>query len=295
MNLASHIAKLLLTHDCVIIPHLGGFVANCELAKIVRKRNALMPAARQIGFNTNLTHNDGLLAQSYMKERNCNFGTAEMLINKEIDDIFSRLKENNQVEFGEIGTLSLNENGALLFEPNKSFSAAPQYYGLDELPFSPKHAVHETPFAQFMKYAAVITVAVLMLLPINTFDTRINTASLLPPTIDWNAKNIAEEQPAEIAEEDTVINVTEETAVAAQSTETYHVIIASFATERKANQYLQEIANYSFQNIRIVHCQNRYRVAVESFSDNADAAVFRDEFVAEYPDLGGAWIFEEKI
>jgi len=296
MKLAEHTAKLLLVHDCVIIPNFGGFVAYHEPAKLLR--NVLLPAKREIGFNAKLTHNDGLLAEAYMKERNCSFDFAERLIHSELDDFSRLLKENNRAVFGEIGTLTY-ENNSLTFEPNKDY-VAPQYFGLDDFHFYPKYVVRETAFARFMKYAAVIAAAVMMLLPSN-FDTRQNEASLLP--VDWNKKIFETETPqntfdietADISEVETIVSLPEETEKIMQPIENYHVIIASFATERQAERYLREVANYNFADMHIVKCEGRCRIAVQSFAENVDAEAFRDDFIGKYPDFSATWIFKEKI
>ena len=293
MKLSEHIAKLLLAHDCVIIPNFGGFVAYHEPAKL--KHNVLLPAKREIGFNAKLTHNDGLLAQAYMQERNCTFEFAERQINSELNELLHLLKANSRAVFGEIGILTLNETNVLSFEPNKDFDAAPQYYGLDDFCFYPKYVVREAPFARFMKYAAVVAVALLTLTPSN-FDTQQNAASMLP--IDWKRHLPDISQPTE----DTLYNVapadiSETEAVlpeVVEITENYHVIIASFVTERQAKRFLKEVESYDFSDIHIVKCEGRCRIAVQSFAENDDAEVFRTGFIGKYPDFGEAWVFEEK-
>ncbi|MGM0376598.1 MAG: SPOR domain-containing protein, partial [Bacteroidota bacterium] len=58
-----HISDLLYVHDCVIVPGLGGFVANHKPAVVVEERNLFRPPSKEIGFNRSLSHNDGLLAK----------------------------------------------------------------------------------------------------------------------------------------------------------------------------------------------------------------------------------------
>ena len=66
IELARHIEILLLENDCVIIPDFGGFIAHYQPARYIKEENLYLPPVRTIGFNPQLTINDGLLAQSYM-------------------------------------------------------------------------------------------------------------------------------------------------------------------------------------------------------------------------------------
>ena len=67
IELSRHIESLLLVHNCVIVPNLGGFVAqNCP-ARYVKEEQLFLPPYRNIAFNPSLQMNDGLLAQSYMQ------------------------------------------------------------------------------------------------------------------------------------------------------------------------------------------------------------------------------------
>ena len=66
INLARHIEILLLEHDCVVIPGIGGFITNAEEARFLEQEWQMMPPYRTVRFNQALKSNDGLLVQSYM-------------------------------------------------------------------------------------------------------------------------------------------------------------------------------------------------------------------------------------
>lgn len=68
INLDKYIRELLLQHDCVILPGLGGFVANYKPAEFDASQKTVLPPSRQILFNPNLVHNDGLLFAHVSKE-----------------------------------------------------------------------------------------------------------------------------------------------------------------------------------------------------------------------------------
>ena len=54
----AHIKALLADYDCVVIPELGGFVANPIPARLDRKQHLFLPPGRAIVFNQNLQTND---------------------------------------------------------------------------------------------------------------------------------------------------------------------------------------------------------------------------------------------
>ena len=64
-KMIEHIEQLLLRNDCVIVPGLGGFVANRTAAEVTGA--FVVPSRRIMLFNVLLTYNDGLLAQEYMR------------------------------------------------------------------------------------------------------------------------------------------------------------------------------------------------------------------------------------
>jgi len=61
MDFGKYIKELLMIHDCVILPGLGGFIANYKHAEIQHAQQIILPPSRQILFNQNLVNNDGLL------------------------------------------------------------------------------------------------------------------------------------------------------------------------------------------------------------------------------------------
>ena len=67
IELSRHIESLLLHHDCVIVPGLGGFGTQYVPARRIEEEFLFLPPYRSVGFNQQLVLNDGLLVQSYMK------------------------------------------------------------------------------------------------------------------------------------------------------------------------------------------------------------------------------------
>ncbi len=73
VNIEKHIALLLRNYDCVIIPGLGGFVANYSPSQFNRAKGLLSPPSKAIIFNRNLINNDGLLMNHLSVNENLSY------------------------------------------------------------------------------------------------------------------------------------------------------------------------------------------------------------------------------
>ncbi len=131
ISLSKHIEILLLEHDCVIIPRLGGFIANQIEACYGDKADAcFMPPYRTIGFYQHLLVNDGLLVQSYMQVYDASYPDAYKLMEMEVDDVIRQLELDGMYRFEGIGTIRKGIEGNLTFEPCESVLPTPGLYGL---------------------------------------------------------------------------------------------------------------------------------------------------------------------
>ena len=76
MKLEQYISELLYQYDCVVVPGLGGFVANYKSATIQPIQNTFSPPSKSISFNKNLNANDGLLANLIAQKEGVIFDVA---------------------------------------------------------------------------------------------------------------------------------------------------------------------------------------------------------------------------
>ena len=297
-KLSEHIEKLLLKHDCVIIPEFGGFIVNYESARFVPAKNMFVPAGRKIGFNVHLSYNDGLLAQSFMQQEKCSYEAAIKLIRQEVEEAIKTLKSGKPVKVGAIGSLQMNENKRLVFERNDDVVFAPQYYGLKEVQCLPINNVKTKTFPAFIWNAAAVIILFLLFLPVNIFDQRqVEQASVI--SFNWNEppvqpavqEEITEEKiPTDLLTENTDTELATEPEIFAKSAITYHIIIASLPSESLAHQYLQEIKEYNFNNTAIVNAENRYRISVKECINKSEAESYLNSFKTDYPSFASAWI-----
>lgn len=131
IELSKHIEYLLLSHNCVIVPNLGGFVTQYIPARIIAEENLFLPPCRNIGFNPQLTLNDGLLVQSYMQTYDTSYPETVRLIEEAVVEAKEELQKKGELELHGIGRLILSIDGKYDFEPNEAGVLTPELYALD--------------------------------------------------------------------------------------------------------------------------------------------------------------------
>lgn len=144
-RIIEHIERLLLWHDCVIIPDFGGFVLQTLPSAYLGDENAFAPTRKEIVFNPTLTHNDGLLAESYMRRYSSDFTKAQMSVRKDVAEMKEHLNDDSELQLGSIGVF-FKKDERLIFMPAKnsddlfsitSFGLPVFHY----LPLSAHHAI----------------------------------------------------------------------------------------------------------------------------------------------------------
>lgn len=132
MKLASYINDLLYRYDCVIVPGFGGFITNKISASLYEGTHTFYPPTKQIGFNANLKHNDGLLANYIASVEQISFEKANNFIDTTVFSWLTNL-EKDSLELASIGQMSLNEEKQLIFEPNTSTNFLTESFGLSSV------------------------------------------------------------------------------------------------------------------------------------------------------------------
>jgi len=127
-----HISDLLYNHDCVIVPQLGGFVANYACAKIHPTQHMFTPPSKKIVFNTNLKNNDGLLANHISQVENTAYPEALKHIHHFVDETTTQLKEGKKVKISDVGELFLDVERNIQFEPDANSNHLLDAFGLSQ-------------------------------------------------------------------------------------------------------------------------------------------------------------------
>lgn len=131
-KLDKHISELLNEHDCVIVPELGGFVANYAPAKIHPVQHTFTPPSKNIVFNKNLKNNDGLLANHIVISESTSYPQALKYIHHFVDSTSAQLKKGIKVKIDEVGTLFLDVERNIQFEPDANTNHLLDAFGLSQ-------------------------------------------------------------------------------------------------------------------------------------------------------------------
>ena len=136
LELARHIEILLLKHDCVIVPGLGGFIAHHVEARYDHECGCFLPPLRTLGFNPQLNSlNDSILAQFYVEHMEISYPEAVRLIEEEVEELKNILKQEGRIELYSIGELYVNDEGHIAFTPCDSGILSPELYALNSFKF----------------------------------------------------------------------------------------------------------------------------------------------------------------
>lgn len=133
MKMETYISELLYRHDCVIVPGLGGFITNYRSAQIHPVSHTLRPPSKRIGFNVQLKDNDGLLANYIASCESISFGESLNKIEQFAKTIQNDLAHKKQATIEKVGTLSLDLEGKISFEPDTSTNYLLDSFGLDPI------------------------------------------------------------------------------------------------------------------------------------------------------------------
>lgn len=195
----NYIKELLFQHDCVIIPDFGGFVANLQSAKINQAQNSFSPPYKKISFNRNLKHNDGLLIGYVSRSKNIGFVDAKRLVDSFVKGLKTKLNKGKKVIIEDVGTLQMDREKNLQFEPSGTTNFLLDSYGLAHFNFDPLEEYDVTKRIQkkfeerspaslsrrrtFRRIAIAVPIAVaLVLIPLKTniLDFNADISSLNP-------------------------------------------------------------------------------------------------------------------
>lgn len=161
ISLARHIELLLLEHDCVIVPGLGGFIANHTEAQYTGDEEHLfLPPYRTIGFNQQLQVNDGLLVQSYMTAYDTSYPAANLQMEKDLENMMQELEMKGEYVLENVGTIKKGLNENISFIAPETGALTPSLYGLYSYEMkSLQHVIKEKDIERNLQAAAAMHIA----------------------------------------------------------------------------------------------------------------------------------------
>lgn len=130
-TLAKHIEALLVRNNCVVVPGLGGFVAQMQPAFYDEQDGCYVPPKRSVTFNSILSINDGLLIERYQMHDGLTYYEANRIIAEHVKKLKEQISEEGKIELTGIGTLSSNGEHGIKFTPHDTGLMTPELYALN--------------------------------------------------------------------------------------------------------------------------------------------------------------------
>lgn len=160
IKFSRHIELLLLEHDCVIVPGLGGFIANHMEARYDKEGdNTFLPPYRTVMYNQQLQVNDGLLVQSYMSAYDASYPAAYLQMEKEIAQVVNTLEMSGEYCIENVGVLRKGIGKNITFKALETGILTPRLFGLSNMEMPSLSSIIANNKAQAMINQASIYVA----------------------------------------------------------------------------------------------------------------------------------------
>jgi nucleoid DNA-binding protein len=319
-DVTAFIRELLFGHDCVIVPGFGGFIGNYTPARIDKNSGTFSPPVKQISFNRNLNHNDGLLIGRISESAKINYGDSKTIVDEFVTDMRRRLSKGEKVVLDMIGCFYNNQEDNIQFEPDKESNYLLDSYGLTSFQCLPvegydvrnrivkyreKGPMKQRVLRKTLWRAAVIIplVAAITFASIKTdfFESWIQQTSMNPlATVEFENNTAAveelplqpatTEQPAIAAPTIITKSVIEE-VVPVKEENTYLLVAGSFKSQENARSLMDRLTAKGYTPQLVEAPNGFYRVSAVSFNDLNQASAEKEVISKDFP---GTWINKMK-
>ncbi|HOO96043.1 MAG TPA: hypothetical protein PLH60_09560 [Proteiniphilum sp.] len=312
-ELVSHIEFLLHDHNCVIIPGFGGFVVN----NLPARRDGIAtfhPPVSELVFNRYLTHNDGLLAQSFMKSDSIPFEAAMQKIEHAVQEMLRELREGKKIELGALGQFEMNSDKQFVYKPTAYVQ--PLFFGLKTASLKPlvqmqpstvkTHGEQKSPRMRTVGItaaAAAVLLLLMFLLPVGDRTIVHQSAQIISETDLFgsrphlNKSNAATAEPV-VTEESTDVTMEEATVaepeivVANEQMPRYYIIVGVYEVKEVAEKMMEKLMDGGFTERGWMKRPGRIDVYAASFADREEAEGTLRKIHLDYPAYREAWILK---
>ncbi len=279
MSISKHINELLYNHNCVIVPGFGAFLTKNIAAS--RNNDVFSPPKKTIAFNGMLKENDGLLANRISATDGISYKAALKKIKKDVKTLASSLNVG-EVEIDNIGTLRLNDEKKVQFQPNQNVNFDSKSYGLESFTrpprktSSPEEKVKKLSIPDYaVRYAAIILLLIgISSISYNSFDefryeqkaeSLANAQKKILENVQAATFDLGEYAKISIPIKQNIIPVK-------SSSIYYSVIAGSFRSMENANKKLKSLINLGYQaSFTSVNPKGLHRVAYARLENRNEA------------------------
>lgn len=315
MDLTRHIEILLLSNDCVVVPGLGAFLTHYVPARYDDIDGSFIPPMRTVGFNQRIQESDMLLAQSYVEAFDISYPEAVRRVEDDVEALRGCLEENGQYLMHGIGTLSLNADGNVEFEPTEAGIITPSLYGLGSFQMErldaeenseEHHNVNWRTIASVGRYvaAAAIAVVAFLFIPSPSNDVfhqpaRISQSSVIPSVLPSHI-NIAAKTtklsatPKTVAPKEVVKpEVKRVEAKVVEQPKPFTIVLASRITRSNGAEMVEQLLKEGMSGVRLHVGAANVKVVDGAFATRQEAVDSLNKLVQDKR-FADSWVMEIK-
>lgn len=291
MQLETYISDLLYRYECVTVPGFGAFLTQRVPASLNEMTHGFYPPKKSISFNEQIQKNDGLLAHYIADVEKIPFEIASEKINKRVKILKGLLTQGEILTFNNIGDISFNDDGKIVFEPSYNFNYLTDAFGLSEF-VSPavtrevyketaKTIEQEIPIAftpekrksfPYIKYAAVAVLALSLggFVASNYYVNQIETHNQLAQEKAFKQLDHKIQEATFVIDNPlpaVTFNVTKQTG-------NYHIVAGAFRIEENCDKKVEQLKAQGFQARKIgINKYGLHEVVYASYKTGEEALV----------------------
>lgn len=321
MDIQSQIHRLLVKHDCVIIPEIGGFITNYHSAEVQHKERSnyvFMPPSKDIVFNSSLKNNDGLLIQYIVENKPTSYPKAEKIVHRFVKDISKQLQEGKPVTIKKTGVLFLDREGNIQFNPDNSMNFLVNSFGLAPFEFNAleneteKYVAKKTKQPQrktsgnAKRWRTIRTIAIalpvalaLTVVPLS-FETVRDTLGFSNPDVHQNQLEQYDSQQANlfnhhITKNNAISKANQEQEIIddeQKPAECYYIIAGSFSSVENAKTLENQLKAQNYKAV-ILSNDKKHRVAYGRY-ENRNIAERELNKIRNTKEKSTVWLYAAK-
>lgn len=309
MDIGKYIKELLILHDCVILPGLGGFVANYRSAEVNEILKIISPPSKSILFNRNIYHNDGLLIGHISGKTGLGYKDAELQVQRYTEEISKTAGSGNKFIIDELGFFYFDKEKKLQFQAEPGMNFLIESYSLHDIHFKelyahaekaaksqvyisqPDSGIRRRKTVRALVYTGIAAslLAAVILIPVKTGFINYSDLRLFKGNDESRADITPEKE----------ITVTEhipETKRVTYNIEIkpaeFHIVAGSFREFGNARELMKKLEGQGFVT-RILSSGGEYfRVSAGSYPNIQDANLALSE-IRLLPGLDSAWLLKD--
>ena len=268
MRIEQQISQLLYRYQCVTVPGFGAFLTEIKPAQLIEATNTFYPPKKVISYNAHIKNNDGLLANHTSQTLRLSYNEALEQIEETVQNWKKELQNNATVSLKNIGTLSLNTENNIVFEPLESLNYLTDAFGLasfvspqvkrevfkkEVAKLEEKAPIQFTPEKRgsqpWLKYAAVFAIGLGMagFFGNQWYEKKIATETLLvEKAVQQKVESKIQQATFFIENPMSSVAMTlyEKTSESAYN---YHVVAGAFRIEKNALRATQDLINLGYK------------------------------------------------